>query len=145
MRCKKGDLAIVVSANYEENIGCIVTIISMVSTNGFLNMQNQGPLWLVSCQHNMKWTFNTKVFRKKCGPVPDCFLQPIRGIELSSVVTKKCHLRNQRTKSATSHSGLRRLLTSQIQLEIAASPNIKWIERTLHKSNKKNGNATVLV
>ena len=93
MRCKKGDLAIVVSANYEENIGSIVTVISMVSTNGFLNMQNQGPLWLVSCQHNMKWTFNTKVFRKKVGPVPDCFLQPVRGIDFSSVVSKKYPLR----------------------------------------------------
>lgn len=89
MRCKKGDLAIVISAHYKDNIGCIVTIIRMARKNGFLNMKNQGPLWLVSCGQNMKWTKENKIFRKKIGPVPDCFLQPIRGIDPTLAVTKK--------------------------------------------------------
>jgi len=79
-RCKKGDLAIVVSAFNKVNVGRIVRVIELHDGKGPLAMKNEGPVWLVSCSLQLKWTSRIKVYRRKIGPVPDCRLQPIRGM-----------------------------------------------------------------
>lgn len=79
-RCRPGDLAIVVSATYRQNLGLIVTIIRADTGDSFLQFStNAGPVWICECSMPMKWTWKKKLFRRKCGPVPDSQLQPLRG------------------------------------------------------------------
>jgi hypothetical protein len=87
-KCRKGDLAVVVSAIHQVNVGRIVRVIELHCGKGPLAMKNEGPVWLVSCSHQMKWTSRTKVYRRKLGPVPDYRLQPIRGNGVGRTNTK---------------------------------------------------------
>ena len=80
MRCKPGDLAVVVSAELRCNVGIIVRIIAPHDGAGALRFRHHGHVWLVTAPRRMTWYMHGKVYRRKTGPVPDNRLQPIRGL-----------------------------------------------------------------
>ena len=80
MKCKIGDLAIVIHAQGPGNLGKIVQVIASHDGIGELAFRNHGPVWIVSCEHRLTWYSNGKRYRRKIGPVPDNRLQPIRGV-----------------------------------------------------------------
>jgi hypothetical protein len=79
LRCRPGDLAIVIQAQFPTNMGRIVRIIGVDDRKGDLLFPLQTPTWEVRCELPMTWRSDNKRFRRKQGPVPDACLQPIRG------------------------------------------------------------------
>jgi hypothetical protein len=79
LRCRPGDLAIVIQAQFPTNMGRIVRIIGVDDRKGDLLFPLQTPTWEVRCKLPMTWRSNNKRFRRKQGPVPDACLQPIHG------------------------------------------------------------------
>ncbi len=80
MKCRPGDLAIVVHAVYRCNVGRIVKVVALHDGKGVLTIEKAGPVWLVECGRRMKWTVRGKTYRRRKGPVPDAYLRPIRGL-----------------------------------------------------------------
>jgi hypothetical protein len=78
-RCKPGDLAVVISAANEANLGRIVKVIELHHGKGPMAMVRDCPVWMVECSNTMTWTDGPKVYQLNRGPVPDLQLQPIRG------------------------------------------------------------------
>lgn len=89
LRCKPGDLAVVIHAMHPENIGRIVQVIRQDNGKGPLRFHPNQNAWLVESNENMSWHVKEKLYRRKRGPVPDAQLQPIRdltpGEELSEL------------------------------------------------------------
>ena len=79
MRCKPGDLAVVVNAQCRCNIGFIVEVIAPHDGAGDIVFTGHGHVWMVKCHKAMTWYVRGKRYRRKTGPVPDNRLQPIRG------------------------------------------------------------------
>ena len=79
LRCRPGDLAIVISAKYASNLGRIVRVIRRDNGNGALRYKESIPTWLVESPTLLTWYAYKKRYRRKRGPVPDAQLQPIRG------------------------------------------------------------------
>ncbi len=80
MRCRVGDLAVVIRANLPSNLGNIVRIVAPCDGRGDIVFTKEGPVWIVECQRRMTWELRGKRYRRKKGPVPDNRLQPIRGV-----------------------------------------------------------------
>jgi hypothetical protein len=78
MKCRVGDLAVVVRADLECNIGNIVRVIAPVD-GSHAAFKGQGQVWMVECQRDMTWLVKDKTVHRRRGPVPDNRLQPIRG------------------------------------------------------------------
>jgi len=78
-RCRPGDLAIIVFAQYPSNLGLIVRVVRRHSGRGKLAIQGAGPLWTVESAQPMKYTLGEKTFLRKQGPVPDSYMRPVRG------------------------------------------------------------------
>ena len=79
LRCRPGDLAIVINAKYASNLGRIVRVIRRDNGNGALRYKENIPTWLVESPTLLTWYAYKKRYRRKRGPVPDAQLQPIRG------------------------------------------------------------------
>jgi len=79
LRCKPGDLAVVVSAEYRSNLGRIVRIIKQDNGGGDLRFAADIPTWWVESAHPLSWYVDKRRLKRKSGPVPDAYLQPIRG------------------------------------------------------------------
>ena len=77
MRCRPGDLAVVIDAANKSNIGRIVTVVRRY--DGPFVLHTGGPAWLVRSATRMTWTGESKRYRWKAGPALDAQLQPIRG------------------------------------------------------------------
>jgi hypothetical protein len=82
-RCRAGDLAVVVNAYYRSNLGRIVKVLAPHDAQGALVFRDVGHVWLVEAPQPMIWTIGSRRFRRKCGPVPDANLKPIRGKPLA--------------------------------------------------------------
>lgn len=80
MRCKVGDLAVVVNAQCRCNLGNIVRIVAPHDGTGILRFARDGHVWIVASHRPMTWYLHGKRYRRKIGPVPDNRLQPIRGL-----------------------------------------------------------------
>jgi hypothetical protein len=87
LNCKVGDLAIVVSAVHAENIGQIVEVLGPQCKKPF-DLAGQEHTWqvrTVSGRETLCYRRNTKGFvrieRFVEGPVPDCRLRPVTGLE----------------------------------------------------------------
>jgi hypothetical protein len=78
-RCRAGDLAVVIHAHYPSNIGRIVRVISPQDSKGDLVFLNAGAVWLTESSQPMTWSVGKRRIRRKRGPIPDTYLQPIRG------------------------------------------------------------------
>jgi hypothetical protein len=79
MKCRPGDLAVVVAARNKSNIGLIVRVLRLHDDSGDLAFHIDQPVWVTECCTRMTWTNGKKRFRRKVGPIPDAQLQPIRG------------------------------------------------------------------
>ena len=80
MKCKVGDLAVIVAADFKSNIGNIVKVIAPDDGKGICEWSEQGLAWVVTSARPMTWVINGKRYRRKIGPVPENRLQPIRGV-----------------------------------------------------------------
>ena len=88
MRCKAGDLAVVVNAQFRCNIGNIVRVIAPDDGTGAIRFTGEGQVWVVACHRPMTWTVRGKRYRRKSGPVPDNRLWPVRGLPPGTLVAK---------------------------------------------------------
>lgn len=81
IRCKVGDLAIVVSARLEKNIGQLVEVLAPARPNHGLS--DQAHAWLVrtvSGRRALHYRYLTGcIGRRATGPVPDFRLAPLRA------------------------------------------------------------------
>lgn len=82
IRCKPGDLAVVIDARYKCNLGAVVQVIEMHNGFGDIRYFKKHNAWLAKSSKPLKWVVNGKCYRRKTGPVPDAQLQPIRGYPL---------------------------------------------------------------
>ena len=82
LRCKPGDLAVVIDARYKCNLGAVVQVIELHNGVGDIRYFKKHNAWLAKSRKPLKWVVNGKCFRRKTGPVPDEQLQPIRGYPL---------------------------------------------------------------
>jgi hypothetical protein len=80
MKCRVGDLAVVVDAYYRSNLGRIVRVLAPHDGAGDIFFTNVGQVWLVECAQPMTWSVGRRRYRRTIGPVPDSRLQPIRGV-----------------------------------------------------------------
>ena len=97
-RCRPGDLAVLVVADYNINLGRIVRVIAPHDGTGDLRFYGVGHVWLVECAQPMTWTVGKKRYRRKCGPAPDCRLQSIRGESIGEQDAKGEQLKAPRAK-----------------------------------------------
>lgn len=81
MTCRKGDIAIVVRANHDSNLGMIVRILDVDDSRGDLAFKKDSLVWRVSSAYPMTWSKNGRIYRRTEGPVPDRNMQPIRGVD----------------------------------------------------------------
>ena len=79
MKCKVGDLAVVIRAQCRCNLGRIVLIVAADDGTDFVSFKNEGPVWRVKSESPQTWYVGGKRYRRKIGPVPENRLQPIRG------------------------------------------------------------------
>ena len=80
IKCKPGDLAVVVNSECPCNLGRIVKIIETHDRRGDLVFSSYyGHVWLAEGAPHMTWYLGKKRYRRVSGPVPDSCLQPIRG------------------------------------------------------------------
>lgn len=79
LRCRPGDLAVVIAADCRPNLGRIVKVIKMDDGQGTLRFAAERQAWLVESRHPLTWFKGGQKIRARRGPVPDCQLQPIRG------------------------------------------------------------------
>ena len=79
MKCRVGDLAVVIDAYHRSNLGRIVHVIAPHDGTGDLPFRDAGPVWLVQADQPLTWSVAAKQVRRKIGPAPDRQLQPIRG------------------------------------------------------------------
>ena len=88
LRCKPGDLAVVIHATFKTNLGHIVRVIRPSCGEGDLTYPAHMNTWLVESAEPLTWYRGKKRFRRKSGPVPDAQLQPIRGGARESKIEK---------------------------------------------------------
>ncbi len=85
LNCKPGDLAIIVSADHERNIGQIVEVIETHDGRTPFQLPWNGHVWLartVSGRRTLSYYFTAKgcFMSHARGPVPDARLRPITGL-----------------------------------------------------------------
>jgi len=76
-RCKPGDMAVVIYAQNEVNLGRIVKVLKLHHCTGPLAMVRDCAVWVAECPTPMTWTAGPKVYQMHRGPIPDTQLQPI--------------------------------------------------------------------
>jgi hypothetical protein len=86
LRCKIGDLAIVVRAKLPENLGQIVEVLGPQTDIPF-RLTDSGHVWQVRAaggRASLYYRFEKsgRVVRHAEGPVPDSCLDPISGVDL---------------------------------------------------------------
>jgi hypothetical protein len=77
LRCKPGDIALVVRAEHLHNIGLIVKVLGPYP-GGDIELPGRGFLWEVECKQLQMWMMNGQVRWRHRGPVPDDYLLPLR-------------------------------------------------------------------
>ena len=79
LRCKPGDLAVVIDAKYKRNLGIIVKVIEIDDRTGPVRYALETPVWLAESQKAITWVANGRRYSSNRGPIPDAQLQPIRA------------------------------------------------------------------
>lgn len=103
MKCRVGDLAIVIDAFHRGNLGHIVRVIGTHDGTGDIVFPvESGHVWLIEAARPLTWSMHEKRFRRKVGPAPDSQLQPIRGTPADDSASRKAKklLRNVMRSSA---------------------------------------------
>jgi hypothetical protein len=92
LRCRPDDLAVIVFAENTQNIGLIVRVLKRHCGRGRFAVQDKGPLWSVACAQHMTYKLGDEYIARKRGPVPDAYMQPIRGDKLPVESTERSSL-----------------------------------------------------
>jgi hypothetical protein len=79
MKCKPGDMAVILSAFHESNVGRFVSVVKLYEGTGVYSDWAQ-PVWLVESKTPLTWTKRDQPWFGIQGPVSDAVLQPIRGL-----------------------------------------------------------------
>lgn len=93
MRCKPGDIAILIHSPIEENIGAIVDVIEAASLAP--DDCDQRPAWHIQPKHPLLGYDRNDPTRTPVtldmggGIVADADLQPIRGLDIDSFIKEK--------------------------------------------------------
>ena len=80
MKCKPGDMAVVLSAFHPSNVGRFVSVVRLYDNTVCANLDCESPVWLVESNAPLTWTRGKSLWLGNQGPVPDAVLQPIRGV-----------------------------------------------------------------
>jgi hypothetical protein len=84
IRCKPGDLAIIVKSYFPDNIGLIVKVLKAYGNDDpDLRFPDRWQsMWLVECNQPMHWDSpeTGQNYFKTVGPRSDAYLHPIRGV-----------------------------------------------------------------
>ena len=80
MKCKPGDMAVVLSAVHQSNVGKFVNVVRLYNVNDGVDLGDSRPVWLVQSHTPLTWRTGDKLWCAIRGPVPDASLQPIRGL-----------------------------------------------------------------
>lgn len=80
MKCKPGDMAVVLSASHKSNVGRFVSVIELYASTDDTSLDWVPPVWLVESNAPLMWTRAKGLWIGNKGPVPDSALQPIRGL-----------------------------------------------------------------
>jgi hypothetical protein len=78
LRCKAGDLAVVIYAEHLHNIGLVVRVLHPYD-NGDIHLPGKGFLWEVECSQKQLWVSHRRALWRNRGPVPDAYLLPLSG------------------------------------------------------------------
>lgn len=82
VRCRVGDIALVVSAKNADNIGMLVEVLGPATGQPF-KVAAEGMQWQVRCAGGVKGLCyqykDGRVVALSEGPVPDAYLRPLRG------------------------------------------------------------------
>jgi hypothetical protein len=73
MKCKLGDLALVIDAVNPENIGRIVSVVRLQNNEDELKIQDLGIIWHVKSFDKLFWSIGNAMYEACSGPVPDNF------------------------------------------------------------------------
>ncbi len=84
-KCSVGDLAVVINAHNASNLGRIVRVIRPQTNADSLRLSaTHGVIWFVSVVGHGRMTWSqkdsAKVWRRRAGPAPDSYLQPLKGV-----------------------------------------------------------------
>ena len=116
LRCKVGDLAVVVNAEQTSNLGQIVEVLGL-PTNRPFKLNGPGHVWqvrTVSGRKSLHYRMPKGHFRHLAiGPVPDCRLRPITGLPAQNSVIRQA--------SATVTTPTRKACTAEAVLEGVAT------------------------
>ena len=113
VRCKPGDLAIVISAKNKRNLGIIVKIIDADDRKGALRYPLGTPTWLVESQKPLTWVVDGKRHSYHRGPVPDAQLQPIRATPQGKKRRQKLELPAKQCGTFKLRDGLEKITSQQ--------------------------------
>lgn len=80
LRCKPGDLAVVVDAFNTANLGMFVRVIGPQDLSSDLVIRESPGVWLIEAPYPMTWVWGKKIFHRTRGPALDSQLRPIRGL-----------------------------------------------------------------
>ena len=89
LRCKPGDMAVVIDAKYKRNLGIIVKVIELDDRTGPVRYALDTPAWLAESQKAMTWVVNGTRYSSHRGPIPDAQLQPIRGAQKEQILQRE--------------------------------------------------------
>ena len=78
-KCMPGDLAVVVQAFNEVNVGSIVKVLTLYADQFELAVPGNDVLWTCRASHCLTYDYGGIKKVRITGPVPDSSLQPIRG------------------------------------------------------------------
>lgn len=78
-KCTVGDLAIVVYAYNNANIGTIVKVLALHPNQFELQSHPEDVLWTCQTAHLMTYSVGERKRKIKIGPIPDSYIRPIRG------------------------------------------------------------------
>lgn len=101
LKCRIGDLAVIVDAHHKVNIGKIVKVVDTYSESKAQWLEGRPVLafdWIVECPTPLVWSGAGKRSRRKRGPVPDMALQPIRGLPTAEKAARSEGLRKSHAK-----------------------------------------------
>ena len=79
LRCRVGDLCVVIRAVHPSNLGHIVRVLAPYDPRG-CDVDMADADWLVESARPMTWSRGERhLWQRRRGPVPDECLQPLRG------------------------------------------------------------------
>lgn len=80
MKCRPGDMAVVLKAFHSSNVGAFVQIIAPYNEADRIKLGGGQAVWWVESKVPLTWTRGCRLWHGTRGPVPEAALQPIREL-----------------------------------------------------------------